>query len=496
MKSQFRQDYDNKLVKIYLLIGFLHIPIFVLMTLFFKTELSVAIGLTTLVMAGPFLSYKFTKASNITIHLLAFSYMCLSAIMIHLGKGMIEMHFHIFATVATFVVFGYWKPVLTALLTVAVHHIGFFFLLPESLFNYEASFWIVLVHAAFAAFEAISAMFIAHRYGLFIQAQDEIMTNLSKTSDANTKLANDVNNIAKQTSESVSLQASNIQETAASLEEITQMINKTTENIQKTAENTDDTYQNVNSGKQSVQATMNAINEISQSNEKMISTMDKTSSQIGEIADVIKTIAEKTHVINDIVFQTKLLSFNASVEAARAGEHGKGFAVVAEEVGNLAKMSGDASEEINELIQGSLDQVDGILKFAKKSISEMTEVGKKVLQQGEQKSAESMGILENVVNNMNQNKNYIDQVNVAAKEQAQGINEITGAIRNLDQSNQTNNEMVNQLSHLSEDLDSQAKKLVGVVTNIQATLKGEKKVEKKAKVVPLKEKKKTNKKAA
>ncbi|MBC7465119.1 MAG: hypothetical protein H7256_03945 [Bdellovibrio sp.] len=50
----------------------------------------------------------------------------------------------------------------------------------------------------------------------------------------------------------------------------------------------------------------------------------------------MEEIGNKTKVINDIVFQTKLLSFNASVEAARAGEHGKGFAVVAEEVGKLA----------------------------------------------------------------------------------------------------------------------------------------------------------------
>ncbi len=56
-------------------------------------------------------------------------------------------------------------------------------------------------------------------------------------------------------------------------------------------------------------------------------------------------IGDKTKVINDIVFQTKRLSFNASVEAARAGEHGKGFAVVAEEVGNLAQMSKDKVQE-------------------------------------------------------------------------------------------------------------------------------------------------------
>jgi methyl-accepting chemotaxis protein len=78
------------------------------------------------------------------------------------------------------------------------------------------------------------------------------------------------------------------------------------------------------------------MNQINYSNEQM-----------SEIVKVIQEIETKTKVINDIVFQTKLLSFNASVEAARAGEQGKGFAVVAEEVGNLAQMSGNAAKEIS-----------------------------------------------------------------------------------------------------------------------------------------------------
>jgi methyl-accepting chemotaxis protein len=89
--------------------------------------------------------------------------------------------------------------------------------------------------------------------------------------------------------------------------------------------------------------------------------MNKSNDEISSIVKVIAEIGDKTKVINDIVFQTKLLSFNASVEAARAGEQGKGFAVVAEEVGNLATMSGKAAEEISSMLGDSMGKVELIV---------------------------------------------------------------------------------------------------------------------------------------
>jgi methyl-accepting chemotaxis protein len=75
-------------------------------------------------------------------------------------------------------------------------------------------------------------------------------------------------------------------------------------------------------------------------------------------------------VINDIVFKTQLLSFNASIEAARAGQYGKGFAVVAEEVGNLAQMSGKAAREIESLILESEKKVTSTLDLIKRRVNE------------------------------------------------------------------------------------------------------------------------------
>ncbi len=70
-----------------------------------------------------------------------------------------------------------------------------------------------------------------------------------------------------------------------------------------------------------------------------------------EINEQVNSINEAITVIDQIAFQTNILSLNAAVEAATAGEAGKGFAVVAQEVRNLAARSAEAAKEIKELVE-------------------------------------------------------------------------------------------------------------------------------------------------
>src|SRR5690606_1064272 len=98
-------------------------------------------------------------------------------------------------------------------------------------------------------------------------------------------------------------------------------------------------------GVEQINSLGSAFDEIKDGSHEMVEQMNENARQIDEIGALIRRIEEKTSMINDIVFQTKLLAFNASVEAARAGEAGKGFAVVAEEVGSLAAKSGASAKE-------------------------------------------------------------------------------------------------------------------------------------------------------
>lgn len=112
---------------------------------------------------------------------------------------------------------------------------------------------------------------------------------------------------------------------------------------------------------------------------KNISKVTQEGSEVGEkqnsaflrINTIFDEVQEKTEMINDIVFQTRLLSFNASVEAARAGEHGKGFSIVATEVGRLANESGAKALEINSILKDATQEVSAIVKEVQDNSSQM-----------------------------------------------------------------------------------------------------------------------------
>jgi methyl-accepting chemotaxis protein len=212
-------------------------------------------------------------------------------------------------------------------------------------------------------------------------------------------------------------------------------------------------------GEKAVKEMIQAIDEINESNSAIMAEIDRGNKRISEIVEVITEISQKTKVINDIVFQTKLLSFNASVEAAKAGEHGKGFAVVAEEIGNLAQMSGKASKEIAEMLNASIQRVNGIVRDTSEKVQSFVKSGKTKVEAGTVVANRCGDVLTEVVKNVKEVSRMISNISLAAKDQAQGMNEIANAMLQLDTVTNQNTSVVNDTANYSSQLSTQSETL-------------------------------------
>lgn len=299
-----------------------------------------------------------------------------------------------------------------------------------------------------------------------------LATHLKETSEATSGSSDELKKTAEELSASVQEQSSAIIETVSTLDEIREMMKRSVDNAVYSEEKSTESHSVANEGKKAVAEVVKAINEISDCNNDITGQMEKTSNELEQIVRVIKEISDKTKVINDIVFQTKLLSFNASVEAARAGDHGKGFAVVAEEVGNLAQMSGNASKEIETLISSSVNRVESIVRDSKESVSKLVATAKSKTDYGVVTAQKCNKVLDEVVDNVAKVKDLMKEISGAASEQAIGVENISTAMNELDQVTHTNTTIATQTSGSSTTLAHQANNLNEIVLELEGIMNG------------------------
>jgi methyl-accepting chemotaxis protein len=277
-----------------------------------------------------------------------------------------------------------------------------------------------------------------------------VSDQLSSGADEVTSAASEISSTSEQLSSSATEQASSLQETASSIEEMSSMIKQNSDNANRSSETARSGQESADKGKQVIVEMLEAMNSI-----------DSANKEIGEVVKVIGQIGNKTKVIDDIVFKTQLLSFNASVEAARAGEHGKGFAVVAEEVGNLAQMSGNAAREISDMLEQSLERVERMIATSKQKVEVGIHVGKRC---GE--------VLDELVGSVGEVNTMAGEIANACQEQSRGINEITRAMSQLDQVTQQNASASQQSASAAEELSQQAETLRSSVMELLHLING------------------------
>lgn len=436
-----------------------HIPVFYAMASYFGTEHSIAIAAPLLLLIGQILITKITKSYFIGSILMGFSILALSGTMIHLGKGMIEWHFHIFVSIGILSLFANPWTIISAAATAAVHHVAFYFLLPTSIFNYKASIGIVAIHALFVVAEAIACTFLAYKFKKVLELQNQINTDIGPliaSIDNASKVSSDSCNDLLVNSDSNSSAITQISSTA---EEISQMVASTKTQIANVIKNMTQTKESVNQSSEAIAQGDEFIKSLNSIKENMQKLQELSSQQLSSVVESVNIISDKTQIINDIVFQTKLLSFNASVEAARAGEHGKGFSVVAEEIGNLASTSGQASEEINEIVNRSKIQLNESVESVGDNLTKF---------QGDLESAFNIwknvndklrNSFKEVETNSNQQESSLQQISSASDQQSIGVRELSDALSSIDESSHKNLAQIRNVESITKQLKSDSEKL-------------------------------------
>ena len=305
---------------------------------------------------------------------------------------------------------------------------------------------------------------------------NDIVRGLGQESSVVTTSSEEVASASVKISEASTQQAASLQETVASIEEISAMVARNAENATSSVHKSEISARAAEKGKEKARQMLRSIESISHSNDLTIQHMQEATKEFSDIVQVIQDIATKTQVINDIVFQTKLLSFNASVEAARAGESGKGFAVVAEEIGSLATMSGKAADEISEMLTHSVSNVTATVDKVKSNMEKMMHDSKQKVEEGMVTSKECDEALEDILVNVSNVNEMIKDISMASHEQTQGIGEINKAMNELDQATQSSTKVAYESSKTARELMEQANRLKELVTKLNELATGEDKL--------------------
>ena len=281
------------------------------------------------------------------------------------------------------------------------------------------------------SFEFWNTQLYNGEYAPLLNSLYDILDDLNVTMGEIQNSSHMVNSSAMQVSGSAQSLSQGATEQASSIEELSATMNDISVKIKETAEMSQHA-----SGLS--KETGSAVGTSNQKMNEMSRAMQDITEKSQEISKIIKTI-------DDIAFQTNILSLNAAIEAARAGAAGKGFAVVADEVGNLAQKSAKAAQNTSSLIEETIEAVN---KGAR--ITEET--------------AESLSVVSQKTEKIN---GIITSISSASEEEAEGIKQLTTGLDQISSVVQSNTATAEESAAASQELSGQADRLNELLEKFQ-----------------------------
>ncbi len=233
--------------------------------------------------------------------------------------------------------------------------------------------------------------------------------------------------ISQSLAQGASEQAVSLEQTSASAEQVNHMVQRNAKSSREAAEHTNDANRLLTEANQKLSQMLDSMRDISSSSER--------------ISKIIR-------VIDEIAFQTNILSLNAAVEAARAGEAGMGFAVVADEVRNLAQRCSQAAKDTSGLIEESIQHA----KTGKVRLDEVA------------------AAMHQVTDSSVQVQRLSNEVNAGSEEQARAIEQISRAILQVQQVTQQTAASAEEGASAGAQMSAEAEHLQSAVNRMRAML--------------------------
>lgn len=447
---------------------------------------AIVIGGGTL--AATFAVSKLAPGAVVSRIMIGAGLMVMTSLHIHQAHGMIEFHFGVFLLLAVLLYYRDWIPVVAAAATIAVHHFGFFFLQSSGsniwiLPTTESGIGIIFLHAAYVIVETAIIVWMSIDLQKEFLASSELgeathkivqgeqidlsvrtsgKSNLLKEFDGYTETIGELVSkvsassaaVNDTTSQLVSM-SNNLQDQsngqqqqtdmiASAVEELTASASEVSANAEQAASAANAAYESSQSCRQASTTTESDIRSLDaqiSDAAATIGSLDKETSEIGSLLDVIRAIAE----------QTNLLALNAAIEAARAGDQGRGFAVVADEVRSLAMRTQQSTQEIDQMIEK--------LQKGSKTAVNAIESSKSLVTTCVSNTHESLALIEQVEQAINHINDMNQFIATSANEQSQVTSDISQNLSEIVGSTAEMNDQINSSRSVVDALNLHAQEL-------------------------------------